>query len=450
MSRIGPIARKVIGMSASTRRILFIAPIVAVLCYPGYLLYSWWVISRSMNEIEAAGGRVTPSDVMAGPGFGSARVYHVDFSGAKLTDEKLAAAVPPLKHLGRIRFLNLRGTQVGDLGLKSLEGLPIVDLVDVSKTRVTANGIADLRKRFPLLNVVDNSGPRSFDHRGCRSLLFGPDGRMLAVVGESATEIWNTDTGDRTATAPGGNAAAFSTDGKRLAVACVGEVVVWNLETDREQRKLPNRTQSPYSVAFREDGRYLFVDEFVETHQYEAESGKYLASSPRFLLGGGGNHGGLNLDKRVAAMTHPDRGELAGKLPGIPGQVRLGVVAADGTRAAWMPDPAINPVASPTLHIVNLQIGEDVRQIKLPRHLLLSGAFDRRAARLAVGGMEFGRSDGTLLVYDVATGKELFSHSDPAGTTIQIALSDDGRKVAAAFSCGSVRWWELKEVLRVL
>lgn len=101
---------------------------------------------------------------------------------------------------------------------------------------------------------------------------------------------------------------------------------------------------------------------------------------------------------------------------------------------------------------MDLRAGKDIREIPQPDRVLLGGSFDGRGSKLAAGGMGIGKSGGALQVFDVATGKALLSiDDDPAGTVTRVAVSHDGRKVAAAFGAdiafgnGSVRWWPVKD-----
>lgn len=404
----------------------------------------WSKVGRARAELTRLGARVTEQRVMAGPGFGTARVYVVDFSGVALTDAQLAAAAPWLQNLGGVRLLNLRNTQVGDNGLQNLAAVGRLYVVDVTGAQTTPAGVAKLRAQGAYPHVIDNSGPSAVDFQTCEDLLFSPDGRLLVVAGRDRTDVWNIQTRQRVAQAPGGTSAAFSPDSQRVAVAQVQGAVVWDLPKNQQQASLPMQTQSAASVAFSADQRFLYVAE-ADTHQFDLKTGALVGTQAGLLLGRSHNVAGLGLDQQVATMLHPDRGAVRGTLTGVPGQIRLGVVSADGTRAAWMPDPAYNAVAPATIHIVDLTTGVVAAQIVPPPGLYLSGSFDAAARRLAVGGSGQGKSDGTLLVYDVATGKQLLSVADPAGSTTKVALSEDGRQVAAAFEYGSVKWWAVPE-----
>lgn len=393
---------------------------------------------RTAREaLEAAGGKLTTERVLAGPGFGSAAVWYVDFSATGLSDAQLTSLVRHLKALGGVRRLNLSGTQVGDVGLSSVADGSHVYVIDVTNARVTPAGIAQARVRGDYPLVVDNTGPRAAPTDGCEDLLFSHDGRLLAVVSRAATDVWDTETSRRMAQAPGGSSVAFSADGKRLAIAGGEGARVLSLETRETQLLLPTAAHSPQGIAFAADGQSLWVGD----ERFALPTGKPLDRHAGMLLGRSRDGPRVDLPQQVTRMIHPDLGSHSGRITDPMNVVRLGVVNATGTHAAWMPDPATAPSARPVIHVVDLAVGGDVQQIDARSCLLLCGAFDRHATRLVVGGSRLSRSDGIVRAYDVATGRELLSRDDSAGTTVRVAISDNGRQVAAAFEHGSIKWW---------
>lgn len=270
---------------------------------------------RARDALSQAGATVTEHTTMAGPGLGTARVYAVDFSDTDLTNEQLAAAIPYLNDLSGVQRLNLRGTQVDDAGLASLADVKDLYVVDVTDARVTAEGIVKLRdgRVYPL--VVDNSGPRAFDHEGCQDLLFSPDGNFLAIVDAQGTAVWNVEKDEQVAEFRGGSSAAFSADGSLLAIGHVNGVEVWSLLTNRQSLSLPIKNQSPSGVAFSADSKSLFVWEFGQTQQYELAKGRHLATHEGLLLGRSRTTAWFHLDPRVTKpMIHPDQGPLEGEI----------------------------------------------------------------------------------------------------------------------------------------
>ena len=85
-----------------------------------------------------------------------------------------------------------------------------------------------------------------------------------------------------------------------------------------------------------------------------------------------------------------------------------------------------------------LESGEDIQSLA-GQDFPHTGCFDGRGERLAVG-----TNDGSVTVYEVASGQVIFEHRDRAGRTNLVALSNDGHRVAASFT-NSIKWWPLEQ-----
>jgi len=80
---------------------------------------------------------------------GASRLLRLDLHGTAVTDAGLVA----LKGLGQLRTLNLYGTPVTDAGLVSLQGLALLEDVYLRETKVTEAGRAALAEKLPLAEV---------------------------------------------------------------------------------------------------------------------------------------------------------------------------------------------------------------------------------------------------------------------------------------------------------
>lgn len=54
--------------------------------------------------------------------------------------------------------LHVPGTRVSDVGLKALYGLKNLRTLDLSNTKVTAAGVAALKKALPACKVISTAG----------------------------------------------------------------------------------------------------------------------------------------------------------------------------------------------------------------------------------------------------------------------------------------------------
>ena len=236
--------------------------------------------------------------------------------------------------------------------------------------------------------------------------------------------IWNAVTDKLVDSLKGGTFASFSNNGSRIAVVDPGrDTFVYAVGDDSFEFFIPSETQSQDRAAFSSNGEFIYILE-------------YLAM----------NKCSLNKEKAVKVKddgSHEYLGERSfngpfGKIE-TNGGIRFGVTSENGDLAAWCEDPALNGLAKPEIYIVDCSDGRVLNTISTNGELVLFGGFDRQAKRLVTGG-----SDG-IHVYDVMTGQVVFEWDDPAGTFPKVAISRNGRKVAAAYQAGSIKWWSIPE-----
>ncbi len=425
----------------------------------------WGQNSATQLAIEKLGGTYSSMKELSGPYLNSSTVHYIDFSRKPLTDEQLIGLSPRLSSLDGGIHLKLVSTQVTDKGFASLARLKKLQSVDITKARITETGVKQLRQVLPYVTVIDNTGPGAvyppgaeafrpwqpspLDQPGCDDLIWSHDGQKLAVLSGTRTEIWDAATTKLIHALPGGATGAFSRDDKQFAAVTGNgtgnvKVRVWVLATQKEVFVVPC-PWAPRGMAFGPTGKTLFLHGYSsgdEIGEYTLQ-GNAAKTHSAVLLGRSQNLAGFHVEQRLATLMDTQGKFLSAKVSGVPNQTRFTILSSNGQRLAWVKDPAYDGLADYLIRIVDTQTGKVVKEIAQPdKDLLLAGSFDADTRRLAFSGCSSTRN--SVWVVDINSGKPLFTTSDLAGVTTQVALSPDGKRVAANFGYQSVKWWDVK------
>jgi RNA polymerase sigma factor (sigma-70 family) len=243
------------------------------------------------------------------------------------------------------------------------------------------------------------------DGRSVFSAALSPDGKRLATGGQRDVVLWDTATGKEVRRLQGMNnatmAVAFSPDGKLLASGSHdNKVRLWDMVTGQPPRVLEGHTRNVYCVAFSSDGTTLASGGTGKTVRlWDVATARQRAT----LTG--------HRDRVRALSFSPD-----GK--------RLASASEDVTVCIW--DVA---AGKPTLHLRGVRWDNWIYGVAFTpdgKGLLTSGHFD-----------------GAVRLWDAGTGKEVRCFPARQRDNAVLALSADGRVLAAGGSNGVVRLWDL-------
>ncbi|QDU21855.1 protein kinase domain-containing protein [Urbifossiella limnaea] len=301
------------------------------------------------------------------------------------------------------------------------------------------------------------------------AVAFSPDGRFVAggnwAPGEPGMEtwtdrtkphavmVWDRQTGEVTATLPGGVAGlfsvAFSPDGKRLYGSGPGGVETWDLTTKTSIRRFESAGSAVglYHFALSPDGKRV-----VCNHTNTALTVRDVEGGSPVTLDG-------HTSAPEAAAFSPDGKLLA---TGSESELllwdaeKLELVTRIATPAEWV---AFTPDGKHLLaarhgggeaerdHVVtrwNLTTYQGAPLLPPVRRAAWPAYHLSRDGHRLYALMEDGRDvDGVVHVYDLAAGKELFPYEGRAADVWAVAVSPDGRTVAAGGDGGALVLWDL-------
>jgi WD40 repeat protein len=286
-----------------------------------------------------------------------------------------------------------------------------------------------------------------FDHiRWVRSLVFSPDSKTLATAGgveakDTPVVLWDVVTGKQVRSfgeKQGPQCVAFSADGKTLAAGGWDQTVrLWDVATGKETRRLRNFVYPVTKVALAPGGKHIAVacntDQTVHVREIAAEgpaptghvNGIQLAAfSPdcRLLVTSAfGDIRVWNVATRKELRRFEANSVTCTALSFLPDGKVLVAAGLDGGMGLW-----------------DVATGREVRRLhdRKPPGTSIYRAALSADGKLLVADVEqhmgFGPSERGLVVWDVATGKEVRRLDSPLRWISGMAFSPDCRTLAAA------------------
>jgi eukaryotic-like serine/threonine-protein kinase len=284
-------------------------------------------------------------------------------------------------------------------------------------------------------------------------VVFSPDGQLLAGLEKKGRiHIWDRQTGQlrRTMGSPnqaegaslskGISALAFSPDGRSLAGPGPDySLVLYSVDTGQQTLRLEGNPGAVQELAWSPNGQTLIASLSVHiTRVWDTRDGHVIlplhgahaapiasvAYSPD-----GRTVATASYDHLVKLWKSGERTDPIAVLEGHTDEVRAVAFSPDGQRIA-------SAGLDRTLRIWDAHTGAPLLVIWGHPSAIVSLAFFPDSTRVVTGS-----SDETVQVWDVVSGQQLRSFKGLTDEAVSVAVSSDGRDIAAAGG-GTVRVWD--------
>src|SRR5262249_2170078 len=230
----------------------------------------------------------------------------------------------------------------------------------------------------------------------------------------------------------------FAPDGKSLALAGCGRPVgLWDVATGKELKQFRKNNNQPSGIAFAPDGT-LLAEGDADVRLWDTKTGALVRELPsgqqsqravvfspdgKLVISGGHD--------TIIHLWNPATGAAAGKLEGHSDSVLALAISRDGAVLA-------SAGAEKSIRLWDLATRTLIRELKGHQKYFTSLSFSRDGRSLAAANSD----DGSLIVVDVATGKERLELGDEAKAVRTVSFSPDGKLLATGSRDGTIALWD--------
>jgi RNA polymerase sigma factor (sigma-70 family) len=259
------------------------------------------------------------------------------------------------------------------------------------------------------------------------SLALSADGKTVATRGADRTvRVWGSTGKELTLfSIAGGIHAAFSADGRFLAQGNGADLILWDVQAAKKVNEWKAPDKGLVGFAFSENGKIVATRHGNQTIRlWDSQTGKelrHIADSVVNLGGANAPTGGVGDTSDLALLFAPDAAILAALPQGGP----------NGVYAPGRAVPKDNAI-----HIYDVSAGKLVRRFDDAKSFIVGAAYSTDLRTIATAN-----SNGTISLWEVATGKERFQFKTE--TMIHaLAWSADGKFLVGTGYDGIVRFWD--------